>query len=135
VDLDGDGASELARRSRGTPRVANRLLKRVRDYAQVKGDGLIDGDMANYALNELKVDQMGLDDMDRRILNLIVEKFAGGPVGIDTLSAALSEESDTLEEVYEPYLIQEGLIQKTPRGRVITDRCRQHLGIESLKNT
>ena len=121
------GALEIAKRSRGTPRIANRLLKRVRDYAQVKGDGVITQDLANYALDQLEVDHLGLDDMDRRILTLIDEKFAGGPVGIETLSAALSEEKDTLEEVYEPFLIQEGLLQKTPRGRMITDLAKKHL--------
>jgi Holliday junction DNA helicase RuvB len=118
---------QIAKRSRGTPRVANRLLKRVRDYADVHGNGMIDAKLADFALNELEVDQLGLDDMDRRILTLIQDKFAGGPVGIDTLSSALSEEVDTLEEVYEPFLLQEGLLQKTPRGRVITELSRQHL--------
>lgn len=127
INLADDGALQIARRSRGTPRVANRLLKRVRDYADVHGDGHIDAKLAEYALNELEVDQLGLDQMDRRILSLIQDKFAGGPVGIDTLSAALSEEVDTLEEVYEPFLLQEGLLQKTPRGRVITELSRQHL--------
>lgn len=123
-----EGLHEIARRSRGTPRIANRLLKRVRDYAQVKGDGTLNLDIARFALDQLGVDQMGLDEMDRRILKLIEEKFSGGPVGIDTISAALSEEKDTLEEVYEPFLIQEGLIQKTQRGRVITETGRQHVG-------
>ncbi|MFM6927546.1 MAG: Holliday junction branch migration DNA helicase RuvB [Bdellovibrio sp.] len=121
VHIDEAGAEEVARRSRGTPRIANRLLKRVRDYAQVKGDGTITKDIAIYALNQLGVDQFGLDLMDRRILSLIQEKYNGGPVGIDTIAAALSEERDTLEEVYEPFLLQEGFIQKTPRGRVITE--------------
>ncbi len=121
------GAMEIAKRSRGTPRIANRLLKRVRDYAQVKADGVIDEKLSSYALDQLEVDHLGLDDMDRRILTLIDEKFAGGPVGIETLSAALSEEKDTLEEVYEPFLIQEGLLQKTPRGRMITDLAKKHL--------
>jgi Holliday junction DNA helicase RuvB len=127
IKLSDDGAMQIAKRSRGTPRVANRLLKRVRDYADVHGDGRIDAKLADFALNELEVDQLGLDDMDRRILTLIQDKFAGGPVGIDTLSSALSEEVDTLEEVYEPFLLQEGLLQKTPRGRVITELSRQHL--------
>jgi Holliday junction DNA helicase RuvB len=127
INLDDSGAEQIARRSRGTPRVANRLLKRVRDYADVHGDGHIDAKIAEFALNELEVDQLGLDPMDRRILSLIQDKYAGGPVGIDTLSAALSEEADTLEEVYEPFLLQEGLIQKTPRGRTITELSRQHL--------
>lgn len=127
IELAEDGATQIARRSRGTPRVANRLLKRVRDYADVHGNGRIDAQLAEYALNELEVDQLGLDPMDRRILSLIKNKFGGGPVGIDTLSAALSEEVDTLEEVYEPFLLQEGLLQKTPRGRMITELSRQHL--------
>lgn len=127
VAITPEGASELARRSRGTPRVANRLLKRVRDYAQVKGDGVITPELAAYALNQLGVDQHGLDLMDRRILSLIHEKYAGGPVGIETLAAALSEESDTLEEVYEPYLIQEGFLQKTQRGRMLTDFARKQV--------
>ena len=127
VEIESEGAKEIARRSRGTPRVANRLLKRVRDYADVKGDGRIDEDMAIYALNELEVDRLGLDPMDRKILNLIQQKFGGGPVGIETIAAALSEEVDTLEEVYEPFLIQEGLLNKTPRGRVITELSRAHL--------
>ena len=127
VKMDEAGAEEVARRSRGTPRVANRLLKRVRDYAQVKGNGTIDRDIAIYALNQLGVDQYGLDLMDRRLLNLIQEKFAGGPVGIDTLAAALSEERDTLEEVYEPFLIQEGFLQKTPRGRVVTEYAKNSI--------
>ncbi|MEK7355524.1 MAG: Holliday junction branch migration DNA helicase RuvB [Bdellovibrionota bacterium] len=125
------GAQEIAKRCRGTPRIANRLLKRVRDYAQVKGDGTITEELASYALDQLEVDHLGLDDMDRRILTLILDKFAGGPVGIETLSAALSEEKDTLEEVYEPFLIQEGLLQKTPRGRAVTALAKDH--IESLR--
>ena len=127
LKLTDDGALEIACRSRGTPRIANRLLKRVRDYAEVKGDGTITDKLAHYALDQLEVDQLGLDNMDRKILLLIRDKFAGGPVGIETLSAALSEENDTLEEVYEPFLIQEGLLQKTPRGRVLTDLSRAHL--------
>lgn len=124
VRMTEEGAAEVARRSRGTPRIANRLLKRVRDYAQVKGDGTIDKEIAVYALNQLGVDQFGLDLMDRKILSLILEKYNGGPVGIDTIAAALSEERDTLEEVYEPFLIQEGFIQKTPRGRTITEYAK-----------
>lgn len=127
IEAEGEGLFEVARRSRGTPRIANRLLKRVRDYAQVKAKGIVTFDIAQYALNQLGVDQMGLDSMDRRILTLIESKFQGGPVGIETIAAALSEESDTLEEVYEPFLIQEGLLQKTQRGRVITDLAKQHL--------
>lgn len=129
IKITPEGAMEVARRSRGTPRIANRLLKRVRDFAEVRGKGIIDLESASAALNLLEVDELGLDDMDRRILNLINDKFAGGPVGIETLSAALSEEKDTLEEVYEPYLIQEGLVVKTPRGRTITDAARAHLKV------
>ena len=131
VKLDEEGAIEIARRSRGTPRVANRLLKRVRDYSQVKGTGVIDYKMAQYALNELEVDHLGLDHMDRRVLNLIYDKFNGGPVGIETLSSALSEEVETLEEVCEPFLLQEGLLQKTSRGRCLTEHAKKHL--EGLK--
>ncbi|MGE5084986.1 MAG: Holliday junction branch migration DNA helicase RuvB [Bacillota bacterium] len=135
VKIDEDGAEEVARRSRGTPRIANRLLKRVRDYAQVKGDGTVTKDIAIYALNQLGVDQFGLDLMDRRILSLIQEKYNGGPVGIDTIAAALSEERDTLEEVYEPFLLQEGFIQKTPRGRMITEYAKNSvLPTEKLEN-
>lgn len=125
LTLSLEGAIEIARRARGTPRVANRLLKRVRDYAEVKGDGTITHDLSVYALDQLGVDKNGLDEMDRRILKLILEKYDGGPVGIETLSAALGEEAETLEEVYEPYLIQEGFIQKTPRGRVLTGHAKQ----------
>lgn len=127
VSIDSPGALEIARRARGTPRVANRLLKRVRDYAQVKGNGKIEKSIATYALDQLGVDQFGLDLMDRRILKLIFEKYGGGPVGIETLAAALSEESDTLEEVYEPFLIQEGFLQKTQRGRVLTEFAKTQM--------
>ena len=127
LPADKGGIAEIASRARGTPRIANRLLKRVRDYAQVKGDGTISHEIAQYALDQLGVDQMGLDLMDRKILSLIVNKFDGGPVGIETISAAISEEKDTLEEVYEPFLIQEGLLQKTPRGRVVTELAKQHI--------
>jgi Holliday junction DNA helicase RuvB len=129
LEANHEGLWEIAKRSRGTPRIANRLLRRVRDYAEIKGQGIIDEKLSKYALDQLGVDHGGLDEMDRRILLLIRDKFAGGPVGIETLAAALSEEKDTLEEVYEPYLIQEGLIQKTQRGRVVTDLAHQHLGI------
>ncbi len=127
VKMEHDGADEIARRARGTPRVANRLLKRVRDYAQVLNHGVIDHATAVMALNQLGVDQFGLDDMDRRILFLMHTKYFGNPVGIETLSAALSEDRGTLEEVYEPYLIQEGFIQKTQKGRVLTDYAREQL--------
>lgn len=123
--LAPEAASEIARRARGTPRVANRLLKRVRDYAEVKGDGTVTNDIAIYALDQLGVDKNGLDEMDRRILKIIAEKYDGGPVGIETLSSALGEEAETLEEVYEPFLIQEGFIQKTSRGRVLTNYSKQ----------
>ncbi len=129
VEIDDKGAEEMARRSRGTPRLANRLLKRVRDFAQVKYDGVITEDVANSALNLLEVDKLGLDRGDRSILDTIISKFAGGPVGLDTLAAALGEDSGTLEDVYEPYLIQNGLIQRTPRGRIATPTAYEHLGI------
>lgn len=132
VETDEMGAMEMARRSRGTPRLANRLLKRVRDFAQVKYDGIITYDVANEALNMLEVDKLGLDKGDRSILETIIYKFAGGPVGLDTLAAALGEDSGTLEDVYEPYLIQNGLIQRTPRGRIVTERAYMHLGIENI---
>jgi Holliday junction DNA helicase RuvB len=132
IKAESAGLAEIAKRSRGTPRIANRLLKRVRDYAQVKGKGIITQDIAQFALNQLGVDTLGLDGMDRRILDLIENKFQGGPVGIETIAAALSEETDTLEEVYEPFLIQEGLLQKTQRGRMITPIAKQHL-LDSLK--
>ena len=129
VEIDEEGALELARRSRGTPRLANRLLKRVRDFAQVKYDGDITLEVANYALDLLDVDKLGLDNTDRVILDTIINKFAGGPVGLDTLAAALGEDTGTIEDVYEPYLIQNGLINRTPRGRVVTDAAYRHLGI------
>lgn len=125
LQMSTDGAEEIARRARGTPRIANRLLKRVRDYAQVKGDGTVTHDLALYALDQLGVDKNGLDDMDRKILRLMSEKYEGGPVGIDTLAAALGEDRETLEEVYEPFLIQEGFIQKTSRGRTLTNFSKQ----------
>ena len=129
VDIDTKGAHELARRSRGTPRLANRLLKRVRDFAQVKYDGVITEEVANYALDLLDVDRYGLDHGDRMILQVMIEKFQGGPVGLDTLAASISEDSGTLEDVYEPYLLKCGFIQRTPRGRVVTDLAYRHLGI------
>jgi Holliday junction DNA helicase RuvB len=129
VPIDQEGAREIARRSRGTPRVANRLLKRVRDYAQVRANGDIDRDVSVAAMSLLDVDELGLDDIDRRILITIVEKFDGGPVGVDTLAAATSEESDTIIDVYEPYLIQLGFLQRTPRGRMATRHAYGHLGL------
>ena len=129
VKLDASGAAEIARRSRGTPRLANRLLKRVRDFAQVKYDGVITKQVADYALDILDVDRLGLDQNDRNYLEMIIRKFNGGPVGIDTLSAALSEDTGTLEDVYEPYLLMNGLINRTPRGRVATENAYKHLGL------
>ena len=129
VGIDDAGATALARRSRGTPRLANRLLKRVRDFAQVKYDGYITEDVANYALDLLDVDKCGLDQTDRNLLMTIIERFDGGPVGLDTLAASLSEDSGTIEDVYEPYLLKNGFIQRTPRGRIVTDLACAHLGI------
>ncbi len=129
IPVDDDGALEIARRSRGTPRIANRLLRRVRDFAQVKGDGVIDKIIADMALSQLEVDRQGLDVMDRKILGVILEKFQGGPVGIETISAAVSEERDTIEEVYEPFLMQLGFIQRTSRGRVATSAAWRHMGL------
>ena len=130
VEIDSQGANELARRSRGTPRLANRLLKRVRDFAQVKYDGRITGEVADYALNLLDVDRDGLDANDRLILGTIIKKFGGGPVGLDTLAASIGEDAGTLEDVYAPYLIQNGFINRTPRGRVATNEAYLNLGIE-----
>jgi Holliday junction DNA helicase RuvB len=130
VQIDEQGAMELARRSRGTPRLANRILKRVRDFAQVKYDGVITLEAANTALDLLDVDKLGLDQTDRLILMTMIEKFGGGPVGLDTLSAAIGEDSGTIEDVYEPYLIKNGLVMRTPRGRVVTELAYSHLGLE-----
>lgn len=130
VEITREGALEIAGRSRGTPRVANRLLKRVRDYAQVKADGIITREVADDALKFLEVDALGLDQADRRLLQAIIQKFEGGPVGLDTLAAATSEESETLEDVYEPYLIQLGMLSRTPRGRVATPIAYEHLGLQ-----
>ena len=130
VDIDEDGAVELARRSRGTPRLANRMLKRVRDFAQVKYDGRITKEVADYSLNLLEVDKNGLDRNDRLILSTIIEKFGGGPVGIDTIATAIGEDSGTLEEVYEPYLVQNGFINRTQRGRVATDLAYKAIGVQ-----
>ena len=128
VEIETQGAREIARRSRGTPRVANRLLRRVRDYAQVRADGVITEAVARAALAMLDVDQFGLDDMDGRILKTIIEKFDGGPVGVSTISAAIGEDTNTLEEVYEPFLVQQGFLQRTPRGRVATPMAYRHFG-------
>ena len=130
VEIDEKGAYAMARRSRGTPRLANRLLKRVRDFAQVKYDGVITQEVANFALDLLDVDKYGLEQLDRTILQTIIEKFCGGPVGLDTLAAAIGEDSGTLEDVYEPYLIKNGFLNRTPKGRVVTDLAYEHLGIQ-----
>ena len=133
TQINNKGATEIAGRSRGTPRIANRLLRRVRDFAEVKSDGKIDGPIASTALDMLSIDQNGFDHMDRRLLTTMIEKFDGGPVGVDSLSAAISEERDTIEDVLEPYLIQQGFIMRTPRGRVITRYAYRHFGIEPSK--
>jgi len=130
VKIEEKGALELARRSRGTPRLANRILKRVRDFAQVRYDGVITEEVANIALDLLDVDKMGLDHIDRNILMTMIEKFSGGPVGLDTLAAAIGEDSGTIEDVYEPYLIKNGFINRTPKGRVVTEYAYGHLGLE-----
>ncbi|HJC48389.1 MAG TPA: Holliday junction branch migration DNA helicase RuvB [Candidatus Lachnoclostridium pullistercoris] len=129
VEIDRAGAGEIAKRARGTPRLANRLLKRVRDFAQVKYNGVITKEVADFALDILEVDRLGLDNNDRSILLAIIQKFSGGPVGLDTLAAALGEDAGTLEDVYEPYLLMNGLINRTPRGRVATDLAYHHLGL------
>ncbi|MCC6543329.1 MAG: Holliday junction branch migration DNA helicase RuvB [Nitrospirae bacterium] len=129
VHLDDSGADEIARRSRGTPRIANRLLRRVRDYAQVKADSIITRDVAKMALGMLEIDERGFDIMDRKLLLTIIEKFGGGPVGLETISAAISEDKDTIEDVYEPFLIQEGFLHRTPRGRLATPNAYRHFGI------
>ncbi|MDO8644216.1 MAG: Holliday junction branch migration DNA helicase RuvB, partial [bacterium] len=128
IHLTPEGAREMATRSRGTPRIINRLLRRVRDFAQVKGSGIIDEGTAKKALKLLEVDEKGFDSMDRKILETIIDKFEGGPVGVDTLSSAISEETDTIEDVYEPFLIQCGYINRTPRGRVATRLAYEHMG-------
>ncbi len=133
VDIDASGAEEIAGRSRGTPRIANNLLRRVRDYAQVRADNFIDRDVADKALEMLEIDKNGLDDMDKRILETIIHKFAGGPVGLSNIAVSVGEEPDTIEEVYEPYLIQEGFMARTPKGRVITDLCYKRFGMQPDK--
>lgn len=130
LDMTEDGALEVARRSRGTPRIANRLLRRVRDFAQVKSDGRIDGPIAARAMDMLDVDNEGFDFMDRKLLLAVIDKFMGGPVGLDNLAAAIGEEKDTIEDVLEPYLIQQGYLQRTPRGRIATQRAYAHFGLE-----
>lgn len=133
IQINAQGAEEIARRSRGTPRIANRLLRRVRDYAEVKGDGTISQSTAQQALSMLKVDHCGFDELDRRLLKMIIDNFDGGPVGLDTLAAAISEERGTIEDVLEPYLIQQGFIMRTPRGRVVTGKTYQHFGLAAPK--
>lgn len=130
IDIDDEGATAIARRSRGTPRLANRLLKRVRDFAQVKYDGVINMEVASFALDLLEVDKYGLDNTDRNIILQMINKFGGGPVGLDTLAASIGEDSGTIEDVYEPYLIQNGFIARTPRGRIVTELAYGHFGIE-----
>ncbi len=129
MSLDDTGALEIARRSRGTPRIANRLLRRVRDYAEVKSNGQVDAQLADAALRMLDVDNEGLDMMDRKFLEAVLHKFAGGPVGLDNIAAAIGESTDTIEDVIEPYLIQQGFLQRTPRGRVATERSYRHFGM------
>jgi Holliday junction DNA helicase RuvB len=133
VTMDDQGAHEIARRSRGTPRIANRLLRRVRDYADIKADGVVTTEVADLALNMLNVDASGFDHMDRRLLLAIMEKFDGGPVGVDSIAAAISEERDTIEDVLEPYLIQQGYLMRTPRGRMVTRQAYDHFGLKSPK--
>jgi Holliday junction DNA helicase RuvB len=133
VEIDAEGAEEISRRSRGTARIANRLLRRIRDYAQVKADGRIDAEVARAGLEMLEVDETGLDEMDLALLRTLIEKYNGGPVGVSTLAVSVGEEPDTIEEVYEPYLIQRGLIQRTPRGREATAAAYRHLGHEPPK--
>ena len=129
MEIEPNGAAEIAKRSRGTPRLANRLLKRVRDFAQVKYDGRITKETATLALDLLEVDTYGLDVTDRNLLTTMIEKFQGGPVGLDTLAAALGEDAGTIEDVYEPYLVKNGFINRTPKGRVVTDFAYQHFGL------
>ena len=132
IEIDGEGAMEIASRSRGTPRIANRMLRRVRDFAQVRADGVITKDVADMALSRLEVDKLGLDALDRRMLRSIIEFYGGGPVGLETLAATINEDAVTLEDVYEPYLLQQGFLTRTPRGRCVTRKTYNHLGIEYL---
>lgn len=134
LTMTGSGATEIAKRSRGTPRIANRLLRRVRDYAQVKSDGVVSAEIADAALQMLDVDKLGFDVMDRKLLQAVLEKFGGGPVGLDNLAAAIGEERDTIEDVLEPYLIQQGYLMRTPRGRVATSQAYQHFGLQVPSN-
>jgi len=130
IEVSDDGAEELAKRARGTPRIANRLLRRTRDFAEVKGKGTIDAEIARRSLDMLRIDERGLDELDRAVLVALIDKFGGGPVGLDTLAAALAEEKDTITDIVEPFLLQEGLIQRTPQGRVATKRAFECLGRE-----
>ena len=134
IEIDEDGSLEIAKRSRGTPRIANRLLKRVRDYASVLGDGKVTNEIAKIALKKLEIDDLGLDNIDRKILETIIYNYSGGPVGIDTLSLTIGEEAETIEDVYEPYLMQMGFIARTPRGRIVTPMAYKHLGIEKKED-
>ena len=135
MPIEDEGCQEVARRSRGTPRIANRLLRRVRDFVEVKADGNVTSVLADQALNLLKVDKEGLDAMDRKLLVTILDNFEGGPVGLEALAASLNEEKDTIEEVVEPYLIQQGYLVRTPRGRTVTQKCYTHFGLEKKANS
>ena len=130
IEIDEEGALEIARRSRGTPRIANRLLKRVRDYAAILGDGNITLEIAKIALNRLEIDELGLDEVDRKVLKSIIINYAGGPVGLETIAATIGEETETIEDVYEPYLMQLGFLARTPRGRTVTPLAYEHLGLK-----
>jgi Holliday junction DNA helicase RuvB len=132
-EIKEDAAAELAGRSRGTPRIANRLLRRTRDFAQVKGTGIVEMEITKEALHAMDVDNMGFDEMDRKLLLAIIEKYSGGPVGLETLAASIREEKDTIEDVYEPYLLQEGFVERTPRGRVATKRAYEHFGMKKTE--
>ena len=134
MNLDEEGAIEIAKRSRGTPRISNRLLRRVRDYAEIKANGEISCDVASAALDMLDVDKEGFDYMDRKLLTTIIDKFMGGPVGLDNLAAAIGEERDTIEDVIEPFLIQQGFLQRTPRGRIVSQRAYLHFGFDYEAN-
>ena len=129
TDIDASGAVEIAKRSRGTPRIANRMLKRVRDFAEVKGNGTISAEIADEALSRMEVDKLGLDMIDRKMMLFIIENFGGGPVGLDTLAASIGEDSNTIEDVYEPYLLQLGFLNRTPRGRMATAKAYEHFGV------
>ena len=134
VEMVTEGALEIAKRARGTPRIANRLLRRVRDYAEIKSNGTVDEHIAGLALDMLDVDKVGVDYMDRKLLEAIIDKFDGGPVGLDNLAAAIGEEKETIEDVIEPFLIQQGFLQRTPRGRIASNRAYEHLGFKPKKS-